>query len=68
MSIEPLFVHSDKIVVDHLLEDLPDHFVAEKRASDQAATLELLKQERNERYPFPLNPDWPERIVRKTEE
>jgi len=68
MSMEPLFVQGDKIVVYHLLEDLPGHFLAQKRASDQAATLKLLKQEGNERYPFALNPDWPERIVRRTEE
>jgi len=68
MSMEPKFVEGDKIVIDPSLEALPGHFVAAKRASDHAATLKQLKQEGNEQYLYALNPDWPERIIRMTEE
>jgi len=68
MSMEPKFVEGDKIVIDPALEALPGHFVAAKRSSDQAATLKQLKQEGSERYLFAINPDWPERIIRMTEE
>ncbi|QDH64091.1 LexA family protein [Pseudomonas azotoformans] len=68
MSMEPRFVEGDKVVIDPSLEALPGHFVAAKRTRDQAATLKQLKQEGNELYLFALNPDWPERIIRMTEE
>lgn len=66
--MEPKFVEGDKIVVDPSLEALPGHFVAAKRTIDQAATLKQLKQEGNELYLYALNPDWPERIIRLSEE
>jgi SOS-response transcriptional repressor LexA len=68
ISMEPKFVEGDKIVIDPSLEALPGHFVAAKRARDEAATLKQLKQEGNEQYLFAINPDWPERIIRMTEE
>jgi len=68
ISMEPKFIEGDKIVIDPSLEALPGHFVAAKRTRDQAATLKQLKQEGNERYLFAMNPDWPERIIRMTEE
>ncbi|WP_222832428.1 MULTISPECIES: LexA family protein [Pseudomonas] len=68
MSMEPKFTEGDKIVIDPSLEALPGHFVAAKRTRDQAATLKQLKQEGGERYLYALNPDWPERIIRMTEE
>lgn len=68
ISMEPKFLEGDKIVVDPSLEALPGHFVAAKRSSDQAATLKQLRQEGGELYLFALNPDWPERIIRMTEE
>lgn len=68
MSMEPKFMEGDKIVIDPSLEALPGHFVAAKRTRDQAATLKQLKQEGNEQYLFALNPDWPERIIKMTEE
>ncbi|POF43408.1 peptidase S24 [Pseudomonas laurylsulfativorans] len=68
MSMEPKFVEGDKIVIDPSLEALPGHFVAAKRTSDQATTLKQLKQEGGEQYLFAINPDWPERIIRMTEE
>lgn len=68
ISMEPKFVNGDKIVIDPSLEALPGHFVAAKRTRDQAATLKQLKQEGSEQYLYALNPDWPERIIRMTEE
>lgn len=68
ISMEPKFFEGDKIVIDPSLEALPGHFVAAKRASDEAATLKQLKQEGNEHYLYALNPDWPERIIRMTED
>lgn len=68
ISMESKFVEGDKIVVDPSLEALPGHFVAAKRTIDQAATLKQLKQEGNELYLYALNPDWPERIIRLSEE
>lgn len=68
ISMEPKFLEGDKIVIDPSLEALPGHFVAAKRTRDQAATLKQLKQEGNEKYLYALNPDWPERIIKMTEE
>jgi SOS-response transcriptional repressor LexA len=68
MSMEPKFVEGDKIVIDPALEALPGHFVAAKRTSDQAATLKQLRQEGGEQFLYALNPDWPDRIIRMTEE
>ncbi|WP_330213573.1 LexA family protein [Pseudomonas sp. Z18(2022)] len=68
MSMEPKFKEGDKIVIDPALEALPGHYVAAKRSSDQAATLKQLRQEGNEKYLYALNPDWPDRIIRMTEE
>jgi SOS-response transcriptional repressor LexA len=68
ISMEPKFLEGDKIVVDPSLEALPGHFVAARRTSDQAATLKQLKQEGNEQYLYALNPDWPDRIIRLSEE
>ncbi|WP_460142792.1 LexA family protein [Pseudomonas sp. S3_B08] len=68
MSMEPKFLEGDKIVIDPALEALPGHFVAAKRTRDQATTLKQLRQEGNEQFLYALNPDWPERIIRMTEE
>ena len=68
ISMEPKFLEGDKIVIDPALEALPGHFVAAKRSRDQAATLKQLKQEGTEQYLYALNPDWPNRIIRMTEE
>ncbi|UQS92402.1 S24 family peptidase [Pseudomonas chlororaphis subsp. piscium] len=68
ISMEPKFLEGDKIVIDPALEALPGHFVAAKRTRDQAATLKQLKQEGSEQYLYALNPDWPERIIKMTEE
>lgn len=68
ISMEPKFSEGDKIVIDPSLEALPGHFVAAKRTRDQATTLKQLKQEGNEQYLYALNPDWPERIIKMSEE
>ncbi|MFP3535303.1 LexA family protein [Pseudomonas sp. SIMBA_021] len=68
ISMEPKFMEGDKIVIDPSLEVLPGHFVAAKRTSDKAATLKQLKQEGGEQYLYALNPDWPERIIRMSDE
>nr|BFE89990.1 hypothetical protein GCM10020185_05260 [Pseudomonas brassicacearum subsp. brassicacearum] len=65
MSMEPKFLEGDKIVIDPALEALPGHFVAAKRTSDQAATLKQLRQEGGEQFLYALNPDWPDRIIKK---
>lgn len=68
ISMEPKFLEGDKIVIDPSLEAHNGHFVAAKRSRDQAATLKQLKQEGKEMYLYALNPDWPERIIRLTED
>ncbi|WP_323986327.1 LexA family protein [Pseudomonas canadensis] len=68
MSMEPKFVEGDKIVIDPALEALPGHFVAAKRTRDQATTLKQLRQEGGEQFLYAINPDWPERIIRMSEE
>ncbi|MGX9554979.1 LexA family protein [Pseudomonas sp. CFBP 5750] len=68
ISMEPKFMEGDKIVIDPSLDALPGHYVAAKRSRDQATTLKQLKQEGSEQYLFALNPDWPERIIKMTEE
>lgn len=68
VSMEPKFIEGDKVVIDPSLEALPGHFVAAKRSSDQATTLKQLRQEGNEQYLYALNPDWPNRIIKMTEE
>ncbi|QVK34049.1 LexA family transcriptional regulator [Pseudomonas syringae] len=68
VSMEPKFSEGDKVVIDPSLDALPGHFVAAKRSSDDAATLKQLRQEGNEKYLYALNPDWPDRIIKMTEE
>ena len=61
-------MEGDKVVIDPSLEAFAGHFVAAKRASDEATTLKQLRQEGSEMYLYALNPDWPERIIRMNEE
>lgn len=68
ISMEPKFSEGDKVVIDPALEALPGHFVAARRTRDDFVTLKQLKQEGSERYLYALNPDWPERIIRLSEE
>lgn len=68
ISMEPKFHDNDKVVIDPALDALPGHFVAAKRTRDQGVTLKQLRKEGDEYYLYALNPDWPERIIRMTEE
>lgn len=68
LSMMPLFQDGDKVVIDPALEALPGHYVAAKRCSDHGVTLKQLRQEGGEYYLYAVNPDWPERIIRMTEE
>lgn len=68
ISMENKFFEGDKVVIDPSLEALPGHFVAAKRTSDQAVTFKQLKQEGTELYLYALNPAWPDRVMRITEE
>ena len=68
ISMEPLFMEGDKVVIDPAREALPGHYVAARRASDQGVTLKQLRQEGSEHYLYAVNPDWQERIIRLTEE
>ena len=68
ISMEPKFMEGDMVVIDPSLEAFPGHFVAATRTRDEATTLKQLKQEGNEMYLYALNPDWPDRIIRMTEE
>lgn len=68
ISMEPKFFDNDKVVIDPALEALPGHFIAAKRVRDQGVTLKQLKREGDEYYLYALNPNWPDRIIRMTEE
>ncbi len=64
----PKFQEGDKVVIDPDLEAHPGHFVVAKRAHDKAVTFKQLRKEGEEFYLYALNPDWPERVIRLTEE
>lgn len=68
ISMEPLFNAGDKVVIDPALEAQPGQYVVAKRLSDHGVTLKQLRQEGSEFYLYALNPNWPERIIRLTEE
>ncbi|PAV48480.1 peptidase S24 [Pseudomonas sp. HAR-UPW-AIA-41] len=68
ISMEPLFTAGEKVVIDPSLEAQPGHYVVAKRLSDQGVTLKQLRQEGSEYYLYAVNPNWPERIIRLTEE
>ncbi|WP_160286525.1 LexA family transcriptional regulator [Pseudomonas knackmussii] len=67
-SMLPKFQEGDKVVIDPDLEAHPGHFVVAKRAHDKAVTFKQLRKEGEEFYLYALNPDWPERVIRLTEE
>lgn len=68
ISMEPLFTAGEKVVIDPSLEAQPGHYVVAKRTSDQGVTLKQLRQEGGEYYLYAVNPNWPERIIRLSEE
>lgn len=68
ISMEPLFIEGDKVVIDPSLEASPGHYVVARRSSDEGVTLKQLRQEGSEYYLYALNPNWPERIIRMTDD
>jgi SOS-response transcriptional repressor LexA len=64
LSMEPKFHEGDKVVVDPSMEALSGHYVLAKHSGDQTAILKQLRQEGQEMYLCALNPDWPDRIIR----
>lgn len=68
ISMEPKFMEGDKVVIDPAPEVQPGHFIAAKRQNHEAILLRQLKQEGSEMYLYALNPDWPERVTRMTDE
>lgn len=68
ISMEPLFTAGEKVVIDPSLDAQPGHYVVAKRISDQGVTLKQLRQEGGEYYLYAINPNWPDRIIRLTEE
>lgn len=67
-SMEPDFLPGEKVVVDPDIECKAGDFVVAKRISDHAVTLKRLRKEGEEFYLFASNPDWPERVIRLSEE
>lgn len=67
-SMEPDFSPGNKLVIDPDQQWNSGDFVVAKRTSDQAVTLKQLRQEGSEFYLYATNPDWPDRVIRMTEE
>ncbi|WP_231992287.1 LexA family protein [Metapseudomonas furukawaii] len=67
-SMEPDFKPGEKVVVDPDMECKPGDFVVAKRISDHAVTLKRLRKEGEAHYLFASNPDWPERVIKLSEE
>lgn len=68
ISMEPKFVEGDKVIIDPSLKAQPGDYVVIKRINNESTIFRQLKQEGGELYLYALNPDWPERIVRITED
>lgn len=68
ISMEPKFLDGDKVVIDPDLEATVGCFVVAKRIADQAVTFKQLRKESGDFYLYALNPDWPERIIKITED
>lgn len=68
ISMQPVFFEGEKIVIDPSLEARPGHYVVAKRASDQAVTFKQLRYEDGTHFLYALNPDWPDRVIKLTEE
>lgn len=68
ISMQPMFFEGDKIVIDPAQDARPGHFVVAKRASDQAVTFKQLRFEDGTYFLYALNPDWPDRVIKLTEE
>ncbi|WP_328338954.1 XRE family transcriptional regulator [Pseudomonas guariconensis] len=68
LSMEPDFYPGDKVVIDPDMQWETGDFVVAKRSRDQGATLKQIRLEGGEYYLYATNPDWPERIIRMSEE
>ena len=68
ISMEPKFMEGEKVVIDPALEAAPGHYVVARRMSDHSVTLKQLRQEGSELYLYAVNPNWPERIIRMSED
>lgn len=67
-SMEPKFYAGDILIVDPSRQPVSGNYVIAKRTSSQVVTFKQLVIEGGEMYLRALNPDWPERIIRLTEE
>lgn len=67
-SMAPRLLPGEMVVIDPDLDWGPGNIVLAKRSSDQHVTIKTLCREGNEYYLEAANPDWPDRIIRMTEE
>tara|TARA_R110000796_G_scaffold67463_1_gene154951 strand:+ start:152 stop:889 length:738 start_codon:yes stop_codon:yes gene_type:complete len=67
-SMVPDIFPGDRVVIDPELEALPGDIVLAKRTSDQSVTLKRLRREGGVFYLEATNPDFPDRIIKLTEE
>ncbi|WP_457976991.1 LexA family protein [Pseudomonas aeruginosa] len=68
LSMLPKFSDGEKVVIDPSLEALPGHYVVAKKTKSQEVTFKQLRREGTEYFLYALNPDWPDRIIKLTEE
>ncbi len=68
ISMLPKFLDGDKVVIDPSLEASPGCYVVAKRERDQAVTFKQLRREGSEFFLYALNDNWPEQVIRLTEE
>ncbi len=68
VSMEPVFVEGDKVVIDPAAPVLSGSFVAVRRADNAAVFLRQFRSEGNEEYLHAANPNWPDRIVKLSED
>ncbi|QIH07146.1 MULTISPECIES: XRE family transcriptional regulator [unclassified Pseudomonas] len=67
-SMEPDFKAGDKVVIDPEMPWKSGDFVVAKRVTDKAVSLKQISQEGGELYLYATNPDWPERVVKASDE
>jgi SOS-response transcriptional repressor LexA len=67
-SMEPDFKPGDKVVIDPDMPWKSGDFVVAKRTNDKAVSLKQLSEEGGEAYLYATNPDWPDRVLKITEE
>ena len=67
-SMLPVFQPGEIVVVDPERAAISGSYVVAKRVSDQRVTLKQLMQDGADNYLKAANPDWPDRIIKMTEE